>query len=56
MDVNIEQESIRELSQRRHTLLAELRNYERSRGVLTSALPHEDQVGVIPVSFSCELS
>ena len=58
MDVNIEQETIRELSQRRHNLLMELKNYEEnqrmgSSGEIIYGKPSSanDQVGVIPVSI-----
>lgn len=58
MDVNIEQETIRELSQRRHTLLLELKNYEEnqrmgSSGEIVYGKPSTagDQVGIIPVRF-----
>ncbi|CAL4122242.1 unnamed protein product, partial [Meganyctiphanes norvegica] len=57
LDVNIEQETIRELSQRRHTLLMELRNYEENQrmgnsGELLYGKPSMagDQVGVIPAN------
>ncbi|KAG0695207.1 Bardet-Biedl syndrome 2 [Chionoecetes opilio] len=57
MDVNIEQETIRELSQRRHTLLLELKNYEEnqrmgSSGEIVYGKPSTagDQVGIIPAN------
>ncbi|XP_066971024.1 Bardet-Biedl syndrome 2 protein homolog isoform X2 [Macrobrachium rosenbergii] len=57
MDVNIEQETIRELSQRRHTLLMELKNYEEnqrmgSSGEIIYGKPSSasDQVGIIPAN------
>ncbi|XP_042890069.1 Bardet-Biedl syndrome 2 protein homolog [Penaeus japonicus] len=57
MDVNIEQETIRELSQRRHNLLMELKNYEEnqrmgSSGEVLYGKPSSagDQVGVIPAN------
>ncbi|KAG7166018.1 Bardet-Biedl syndrome 2 protein homolog [Homarus americanus] len=57
MDVNIEQETIRELSQRRHNLLLELKNYEEnqrmgSSGEILYGKPSTagDQVGVIPAN------
>ncbi|XP_050687071.1 Bardet-Biedl syndrome 2 protein homolog [Eriocheir sinensis] len=57
MDVNIEQETIRELSQRRHTLLLELKNYEEnqrmgSSGEIMYGKPSTagDQVGIIPAN------
>lgn len=51
MDVNIEQETVRELSQRRQNLLMELKNYEENNrlGSTGMALGGPDQVGVIPV-------
>ena len=58
LDVNIEQETIRELSQRRQNLLMELRNYEEnqrlgSSGEVVFGKPSApgDQVGIIPVSI-----
>lgn len=57
MDVNVEQETIRELSQRRHNLLLELKNYEENQrmgasGDVVYGKPSTaaDQVGIIPVS------
>lgn len=61
MDVNIEQETIRELSQRRHNLLMELKNYEEnqrmgSSGEVLFGKPSSagDQVGVIPVGYGSD--
>lgn len=63
MDVNIEQETIRELSQRRHTLLLELKNYEEnqrmgSSGEIMYGKPSTagDQVGIIPVSETLQVA
>ena len=55
MDVNIEQETIRELSQRRHNLLMELKNYDQNQrmgmGENYGQIIHvQEKVGVIPVS------
>ncbi|KAK3896155.1 hypothetical protein Pcinc_000175 [Petrolisthes cinctipes] len=57
MDVNIEQETIRELSQRRHNLLLELKNYEENlRMGSSNEVIHgkpstaADQVGIIPAN------
>lgn len=55
MDVNLEQETTRELSQRRRNALMELKNHENQRmGSSGEALFGEpssagDQVGVVPV-------
>ncbi|XP_076033729.1 BBSome complex member BBS2-like [Oratosquilla oratoria] len=57
MDVNIEQETIRELSQRRHNLLMELKNYEENQRFSAArdvpvGKPSSvsDQVGIIPAN------
>ncbi|MCL4130234.1 UNVERIFIED_CONTAM: hypothetical protein GTU68_017545 [Idotea baltica] len=50
MDVNIEQETVRELSQRRQNLLMELKNYDENNRLGSSEGTYggPDQVGVIP--------
>uniref|UniRef100_A0A4W3H9J9 Bardet-Biedl syndrome 2 protein homolog n=1 Tax=Callorhinchus milii TaxID=7868 RepID=A0A4W3H9J9_CALMI len=49
MDTNVEQELIRDLSQRKQNLLLELRNYEENSKVSLSR-EREGQVGVIPAN------
>ena len=59
MDLNIEQETLRELSSRRQNLLLELKNYEANQragmsagmtGMVagTAGVPGEEEVGMIP--------
>ena len=63
LDINVEQESIRELSQRKHNLLLELKNYEQNQkyhqysegGLPMSSVggpipsgPGDEDMGVIP--------
>ena len=61
MDQNIEQETIRELSQRKQTLLLELKNYEENQKAATLDRPSglgefdQQQMGIIPVSNICIL-
>ena len=59
MDLNVEQETLRELSSRRQNLLLELKNYEANQragigpgmnGMVagTTGVPGEEEVGMIP--------
>ncbi|XP_027017827.1 Bardet-Biedl syndrome 2 protein homolog isoform X1 [Tachysurus fulvidraco] len=50
MDASVEQDLIRELSQRKQNLLLELRNYEESNKALPGAPEVENQMGVIPAN------
>ena len=56
MDQNVEQETIRELSQRKQTLLLELKNYEENQKAAQMDRPSglgefdQQQMGIIPVS------
>ena len=56
MDQNIEQETIRELSQRKQNLMLELKNYEENQRAATMERPSglgqldQKQMGIIPVS------
>ncbi|KAK1785417.1 hypothetical protein P4O66_018251, partial [Electrophorus voltai] len=50
MDVSVEQDLVRELSQRKHNLLLELRNYEEHGKAGTGASEAEAQMGVIPAN------
>ena len=55
MDVNVEQETIRELSQRKQNLLLELKNYEENQKAAKMERPSgmgeldQQQMGIIPV-------
>ena len=56
MDQNIEQETIRELSQRKQNLMLELKNYEENQKAASMTRPSglgeydQQQMGIIPVS------
>ena len=56
MDTNVEQETIRDLSQRRQNLLLELRNYEENQKAAKLERPSgmgefdQQTMGIIPVS------
>jgi hypothetical protein len=53
MDTNIEQDTIRELSQRKQNLLLELKNYEENARAAGASRPGDldpSAMGVIPVS------
>ena len=57
MDTNIEQDTIRELSQRKQNLLLELKNYEENAKAARMDRPSglgeldQQQMGIIPVSW-----
>uniref|UniRef100_A0A3B1J3E7 Bardet-Biedl syndrome 2 protein homolog n=1 Tax=Astyanax mexicanus TaxID=7994 RepID=A0A3B1J3E7_ASTMX len=50
MDASVEQDLIRELSQRKQNLLLELRNYEENAKAVPGASEVEAQMGVIPAN------
>uniref|UniRef100_A0AAZ3RLV7 Bardet-Biedl syndrome 2 protein homolog n=1 Tax=Oncorhynchus tshawytscha TaxID=74940 RepID=A0AAZ3RLV7_ONCTS len=50
MDSSVEQDLIRELSQRRQNLLLELRNYEENAKAVPGASERDTQMGVIPAN------
>ncbi|KAL6479041.1 hypothetical protein MHYP_G00124740 [Metynnis hypsauchen] len=50
MDASVEQDLIRELSQRKQNLLLELRNYEENAKAVPGASEVENQMGVIPAN------
>ncbi|KAI4873863.1 hypothetical protein NFI96_012983 [Prochilodus magdalenae] len=50
MDASVEQDLIRELSQRKQNLLLELRNYEENSKAVPGASEGESQMGVIPAN------
>ncbi|XP_076849765.1 BBSome complex member BBS2 [Brachyhypopomus gauderio] len=50
MDVSVEQDLMRELSQRKHNLLLELRNYEENAKAVPGTSEAEAQMGVIPAN------
>uniref|UniRef100_A0A4W5P4F7 BBSome complex member BBS2 n=1 Tax=Hucho hucho TaxID=62062 RepID=A0A4W5P4F7_9TELE len=50
MDSSVEQDLIRELSQRRQNLLLELRNYEENAKTVPGASERDTQMGVIPAN------
>ncbi|XP_058244543.1 Bardet-Biedl syndrome 2 protein homolog [Hemibagrus wyckioides] len=50
MDASVEQDLIRELSQRKQNLLLELRNYEENNKAIPGAPEGEIQMGVIPAN------
>ncbi|XP_051025085.1 Bardet-Biedl syndrome 2 protein [Acomys russatus] len=51
LDTSVEQDLIRELSQKKQTLLLELRNYENTKAELNSPLSEADgQKGIIPAN------
>ena len=56
MDTNVEQDQIREMSQRKQNLLLELKNYEENQRAAKLERPSglgdldQKQMGIIPVS------
>lgn len=61
MNQNLEQETIRELSQRKQTLMLELKNYDENQKAATMARPSgmgeldQQQMGIIPVSDTVDV-
>ncbi|XP_053478959.1 Bardet-Biedl syndrome 2 protein homolog [Ictalurus furcatus] len=50
MDTSVEQDLVRELSQRKQNLLLELRNYEENNKAVPGVIEGESQMGVIPAN------
>ncbi|XP_060779796.1 Bardet-Biedl syndrome 2 protein homolog [Neoarius graeffei] len=50
MDASVEQDLVRELSQRKQNLLLELRNYEENNKAVPGAFEGDTQMGIIPAN------